>query len=503
MLEKNPFEIPYSLETLQDVVEAMNNNFLHIGKDGYTDMLFLAKKVAEQKIPFEKPSVLQKARAVTKDFYVLKEEKIRQYNITYSEVAGLDVIDKFNLIEKRIPWAGAIAKHDNFFTYLKSFPKDIKDICQADHPTSPLTAFNFNTSLSKLIRQELLSFVLRKQTNHFTPNELKQLLVAYVFFEPGNNDILQALRMSNGLEQHLYQNALAELLFSRISKFMDRFIAVDTSMVKEKLFTKIASLNLSARQKMNLYGYFKSNIKELDINPTLDKINSIIKNTSIPDEAKKKLHHYIMSLKHNIEAVHSLYKEWFLTKELVIMQKLHIPRNVIKAKTTYTDNIISTYANVATLRFFPTKDFLDLCRWKASADCTKEGKLSEKQLLTSYFFNVRIFDSEWIGNIYMLDFIKECGALVVDRIQIPRDIKAIFINFFQYLKEVLEEMFVDANFKYILLPLKISNNETIQRVFNSYRKKLPRKEIPVPKWYAAYFESLDQGTSFYILSQKG
>ncbi len=64
---------------------------------------------------------------------------------------------------------------------------------------------------------------------------------------------------------------------------------LDTHKIKEKLFAKIASFDLSTRQKMNLYGYFKSGRDAQKLFPVLDKMIAVSKNTSIEEESKKGL----------------------------------------------------------------------------------------------------------------------------------------------------------------------------------------------------------------------
>ena len=54
----------------------------------------------------------------------------------------------------------------------------------------------------------------------------------------------------------------------------------------------------------------------------------------------------------------------------------------------------------------------------------------------------------------MLDFCEEYNSLLIDRVQIPRALKATYQQFFDYLKEVLIEMFEDVCYQYILLPLR-------------------------------------------------
>jgi hypothetical protein len=60
----------------------------------------------------------------------------------------------------------------------------------------------------------------------------------------------------------------------------------------------------------------------------------------------------------------------------------------------------------------------------------------------------------------------------------------------EHLRDALAEMFADVDYRYLLVPLRISNHEAVQRVFNQYRKKLPPKEFHFQTPYAEHFESL-------------
>jgi len=57
-------------------------------------------------------------------------------------------------------------------------------------------------------------------------------------------------------------------------------------------------------------------------------------------------------------------------------------------------------------------------------------------------------------------------------------------------------------YKYIAVPLAISNNEYLQKVFNSYRKGLNSVMLFFPTPRRIYFGSLQQDQKYYILVRK-
>jgi len=223
----------------------------------------------------------------------------------------------------------------------------------------------------------------------------------------------------------------------------------------------------------------------------------------LAEATRQRLHHYLLALRRSLTRAPALYQELFLpSRELQQMRALHVPGRVLKASVTYADKILRTRTKQEELHFYPTKDYLDLCRGQFSGDCVNGG-LSEQQLATPNFFNVRVFSAgHWIGNIYLLDFTEEQGALLIDRVQIRREMKVPYLEVFAQLTQALRELFEAVPYTYILAPLSISNHATIQKAFNTYRKKLPTRRVDLASTHARYFESLQAGSTYHILCQK-
>ena len=236
-------------------------------------------------------------------------------------------------------------------------------------------------------------------------------------------------------------------------------------------------------------------------------------------------------MKKNMERAPSVYRTLFLSPELETCRKLYKPTRMLvitetkeenpsqklkasrklnqsatvpvvtkKKKETLKEKTDPQFTRVKTLDFYATKDLFDLVKAKFSKDCT-DTYLGERQLMTDRFFNIRIFRKQkWVGNIYMLDFCDQHASLIVDRIQMPRERKALYHRFFEDLKEVLIEMFKDVHYGYILMPVKISNHGTIQKIYNQYRKKLTKKEMLIsPRM--DQFESI-AGNTFYVFHKR-
>jgi len=497
MEKKTCFDIPYKIETEEDIAAAMEQNFLHLGND-YGCMLALARRARLQK----PPALLRAKPSAEKIFYMLREEKIKESRVSFEEIAGIDLIEGFHLIEAALPDMKPVVCHETLFSYLEGVPERVKKHLRRDG-RDKVNGFEKISALRQFLRHEILSFARTKRHKNLSLPEVKELMCACALFLPENEDVLYALRHTKqNAAGALYQNNLAELLFCRLPAFFQQIVQVDPKIIRRRLFEKLARLDLSSRQRINLHACFKATTGQEELRPVLDRLDRVAKKTVSP-ELYKKISSYIMSQKHSIALVPRVCSEWFMSRNLEVMQRMYVPGLKMKRNVTYRDVVLRAWCEVEALRLFPVKDFLDLCKYKISSDCTHQKELGEPQLLCPNFFNIRVFGSAgWIGNIYMLDFADESGVLVVDRIQIPRDIKAEYVDFFTFLREALAELFADADYRDIVLPLRVSNHSSVQKLFNKYRKRLAVKKLNMPSSYSRHFESLRHSWGYYVLCSK-
>jgi hypothetical protein len=494
------FGIPYRLESPEAISEAIRANLLDIGSQ-YVKMYSLAKKVGTLDLP---PALRLARERVEAAFYRVDEKKIQQCDIDYHEIANLQLIDNFFRVEEKVSCAASLAEHDDFFSALRSLPEEIQRVVRIEPCGGPLKAYESIQAIRKFLQMEILTFIRTKRMKRIGMEELKRLLIAYTIFLPGNEDVLQGLRTSasRGTNSALFQNAIAELLFCRLPRLIDGLTRVEPKIIRQKFLSKVAKLDLTVNQKTNLYGYFNPNISQDDLLPILSKLDAVVRQIPIPDEKRQKLCGYIMSFTNDIISVQRLYGRWFLSPELKRLRKLYTPKNVMQYRINVMENIVRKYIHSTQLEFYPTKDWMDLCKGKMSSDCSGH-LLGQRHLLTPAFFNIRIFrHSDWIGNIYMLDFTEESGCLLVDRIQIPRGIKAEYVLFFDSLRIAFEELFEKTGYESILLPLRISNHASIQKVFNNYKENLAKSKIRFRLADKHLFESLRQREKYYILCSR-
>jgi len=502
MVGVKALEIPYRLEKLEDVLAAQRVDLLGLGAT--YEMLL---RVARHAQFTEPPALLQARREVRKEFYRVKEETVRESRVRYEEIANLAPIRDVHWIEASLPWAREIAGQADFGALLQDFPARVREACRVDPPArSPLAVYEASLAIRREIRQELLAQVKTGRPKALTLDQLRRLMVGYCLFMAQNEDVRQALRPANGRgpAQALAQHALAELLFCRLPEALALFLAREPAAIRQKLFAKLGTLDLTGRQRANLYGYFPPNVPQAGLLPTLETLDSVAQRMHLAETTRQRLHDYLLALRRSLARAPTLYQELFLpTRELQQMRTLHVPGRVLKASVTYAEKILRTRTKQEELHFYPTKDYLDLCRGQFSGDCVSGG-LSEQQLATPNFFNVRVFSADqWIGNIYLLDFTAEQGVLLIDRIQIRRELKVPYLEVFDQLTQALRELFEAVPYTSILVPLSVSNHAAIQKAFHAYRKKLPTQTLNLPSRLARCFESLQAGSNYHVLCRKG
>lgn len=271
--------------------------------------------------------------------------------------------------------------------------------------------------------------------------------------------------------------------------------------LRRKVLARIARLDITTRQRMTLFGYCQKVSNPQQLTDALGKMKQISARMSLTPETKRSLGDYLDSLKKHIANVSQVYREWFLDRDLEIIRKLHAPSRWLKV-TRYADKLVKRCTHIAILELYPAKDYLDICKGVVSGDCVNEV-LGENHLREPRYFSVRVFmDRKWIGNIYMLDFTDTRGILLVDRIQIPRNLRVLYHRFFDHLRDAFEELFTDVPYESIIMPLTISNHKSLQNVFNGYRKKLPAVTLDFRDTVAKTFESTQRRQRYYVLASK-
>ena len=491
--------IPYRLETKEDILRAQKENLLKLGEE------YEVIRAVQRRLSIEKPPALEAAREVHKDFYRIKDEKREEVKVEHLERSGIGRVESFHRVELALPWVTDLARCRDFLDFLQEFPPEVRALVHAT-PRPATMAGELETVLAsqKLIKDEALAISRTGRPRHMTREDLRRLIAGRALFEPGSRNLLDSLRSSlddRPDAANIYQHMCCELLFHRIPALVSLLARIDPKLLRQKFLSRIAKIGVTPQQKMALYAYIPHDVTERSLFPAMEKVSAMARKILKPEQADL-IDDHITGARHQAGAVKGLYDSLFLSPELRQMRRLYQPLEPGKVKRTVSERIVATHTHLATLSFYPTKDYMDVSKARFSGDCTGLD-LSEKQLGARQFFNIRVFQKEkWIGNIYMLDFTMEQKALVVDRIQIPRDFNAEYLHFFRHLMEIFQEMFSSVEYRDILLPLRISNHGAIQTSWNAYRKPLKRREVNIDMGASAYFESVDGARGkgrFYVL----
>lgn len=495
-----PFDIPYRLETEEDIMRARQENLLQL-EDEYLSML-----VFQRRNPLTRPRALRLARPVVKDFFQVREEKQREIRLEIIEQAGLHLGKGFHRVESALPGIVDAARSRDFLAVLDAFPEAVRAACWRNCDQGTQTGrLGAVLASQKMVRDEALAIARTGRTRHMTREDLRRLIAARALFEPKNEDILTGLQEARGARPDaaaLYQQCCSELLFCRIPSLLSLLARLDPRHMRRKFLARIAKLGLAPREKMALYAYVPQDLPENETFSAMEKAAAFSRKVLGAEKADP-IDDCIIGLKHQAGAITGLYDHLFLSPELRQLRKLHQPGAVKPGQSFCAGEAFRSPAHRAALAFHPTKDYLDLCKARFAGDCTGEN-LSGDQLLCRDFLNIRIFQrTEWIGCIYVLDLTEEHGALLVDRIQIRRQFDGLYLDFFSRLKEVFQEMFSSVEYREILLPLTISNHNEIQKAWNRHRKTLRKsaKKITAPAG-EMYFESLQgwrRSKVFYVL----
>jgi hypothetical protein len=334
-MNNHPLEIPYRLETTEDITKAMQGNLL--GITDYKRLLHFAKEKTIQQ-----PHALIKAKKkVTKDFSIVDEEKIRDVKINFSEVANLPLIAQYPLVVESIPWIDDIICHQNIFPFFHSFPLEIRKCFLLEHhPDSPSSMFSAVLAIRKVLKNDLIVYVKAQKPSTLSLVQFKKSLVALTVFDSSNEDVLLALKTEKTDENiSLHQNAMAEILFARLPKTIQGLLTRNLNNLVHRLSLKMSHLNLSSRHIMNLMGYVnKKNMTSDDLYKALNRIDGVTLKISIPQESKNKLHNYIESMKKNMDRAPLVYRTLFLSPELETYQKLYRPTKLMKLEETVTED---------------------------------------------------------------------------------------------------------------------------------------------------------------------
>jgi hypothetical protein len=504
--KNNPLRIPHRLETASDITLAQHHNVLGLGKETYQRLLHVRKN----KRVIYKPAALRKARPVSKDFFVLKEKKITLQHESYKQSEGLSSISHDALIKEQIPCLKELIDHEYLDVYMDRASNKMGS--KGIHGRA--YTLMRHRKLREIIRDELRSLVQCNRTKALPREELKRLIVALTLHDNRNKDALQAVKMARATDDNiLLENALAEVLFKRIPDYIKSLFVDDpkiTVVMRQRLLSRISKLSVSANLKIALFHMVPRiyTRNKADFIAMLNRMLSFIERVGVINEtSKRSFRSFIDNTIGELKRLESMYTKMFLSsKELENCYFLYVPnKKLVTCSLTHSERIIQEHCSRQSLSMYPSKDYLDLEKYRWSRDCTSDSR-GLNHLLTPQYFSIRLFknNQEYCGNIYMLQLEYDSRHyLLIDRIQ-TSTFDTRYVMFYQILRDAFLVMFEKFPFHEILLPnTDISNNKSLNQIYHSTKKSFPKKQMyfKFPVSMRSHFESLRMDT-FHVLCAK-
>ena len=504
-------ELPYRLETLDDIREAMRINVFGLEDRHFRSALRLARGVR-----LEKPKALLQAKPVTtRDIISItvsrERKKIVDRVLAEENLLSLPLSGQVRLVEGSIPWVKELVLHQNLLSSLSNtIPNGGRLFALPSGDVTPLKIYETALTIRRVLRRELLHIVRTGNSKALSREDLKKAIAACVLYDPANEDLLEAFQIALAEQrQNLFENALMEKLFVRIPRLVDALTSIPPGLVRRKFVAKVESLGLRAAHRTQLCGYFPREVRREQLREILSRIDAVRGRMTLSEDHKKRLQDYIRALHRTIHRGSVIYRELFLNRDLEKAMAIHKSVPLVRYVVSYDERIIRSCSRPITLSFYPTKDLLDIFKGIVSRDCL-DPSMSKLQLLYPGHFNIRIIrvgdgqPERWIGNIYMLDLTRDhySKCMLVDRVQLPRDLKDGYHDFFTHLRHIFAELFENVEYDLLLAPASISNNAGLQNLWNQYSKKLLKKEVSFQSAGKAFFESLNGQTTYRVLLRK-
>lgn len=146
------------------------------------------------------------------------------------------------------------------------------------------------------------------------------------------------------------------------------------------------------------------------------------------------------------------------------------------------------------------KDYGELLKGFFPRDCSTRNSLAVEHFETPNFLNYRIFHEEnWIGNMYILNFLERDRTILIDRIQVDKYRYHVPDNFFRQMIVPLIKAFSECLDCRLLAPLRISDDPRIQAYYELYLQEEQVETIYYPLVLGEYIFESQKCKRFYIL----
>jgi hypothetical protein len=321
--------------------------------------------------------------------------------------------------------------------------------------------------------------------------EIRHAIMLYTALEAENSDIRQTLADAGSPEDIPAQNALAELVFSRVPRFLQSLSWLDITKICSAAKFKLQAMALSGKAKIAVTHEINSlSTMEQFAEFAEKKLPALLDAMRADPKTVKKACDLLSSYRHEAERLPELYKAWFMPKNLEVHFVRYRPRKLGIATTKYEKQVHSVTRQHA-LRLYPKKDLLEYVKGKISGDCSRSDDLAAKHIQTPEFFNLRVVSNErWSGNIYCLDLSGTHQCCIIDKVQVPGMFeKKEWNNFFSNVTQRLAN--ACGSVKLLLPDSDISNENAVCEAFNKYTKSLKVRFYEPNRFKCSRFKSFE------------
>jgi len=477
-----PFE---SCKSLNDIISNMDKLVDRFGKEPVAGLLEYAKYAELNRTRLIKPPLISKLPSCIS----ISLDSIRRVTVEvpcdrFTAATGFVPVDGFSDIRRMLD-----------FDELPRLLHNLADLHPwIEHFTGkPCKTGMYGQYFYRRIKREAYLYMKSGKTG-LPLAEIRRAVALYAGLQQENDDIRRTLTAAASPEEIPVQNALAELVFSRIPRLLQSVAYLDISKICETAKFKIQALDLNPAAKIAVTHQINS-VSSLDQIDELarEKLPELLGKLRTDPRLIRKATDLLSSYTHEADRLSCLYEAWFLPEGMRQYFTRYRPKKLGLTITKCSQEVHSVPEHHS-LQLYPAKDLLEYLKGEISHDCTTGDELARQHLETPEFFNLRVvWHDMWAGNIYCLDFSETHQCCIIDKVQVPRVFRKEWNGFFQ---EVILKLAESCGKVKLLLPENISNQETVYEAFAEYKKSLPAY-----LYEPNHFKNIDRFASFESVSR--
>ncbi|MDZ7271400.1 MAG: hypothetical protein ONB17_07275 [candidate division KSB1 bacterium] len=502
-------EPPYRLTTIEQIRAAIKTpppgfTRTHMGR---------VQRLASQVRLQSPPALSVLPQTITLRLYQFRTQLVRVSHMDIRTSAELSLERDPALFAPYMPFVQRIARESDLVSFLSNL--------LADEADGGLLPGRVRDQLREQLTQARYHLVVRTMANHLRSlckallksgagdreqvRKFRFLLLAHTLFAVGNDDVLNLIRkgLEEGPNSVTLHNGMAELLFRRVPIMLYKRVLRPQAPI-ESFVRRLEHMRLTVYQRNALTTMVRAAADQETWARRLRAAERAARTFQIPEDEQVRLLGMLGNLQVELTRAHQLFEEVVLEQPLRPLCAAYRQHPLaLGVKVHFTVQMRRFLCTAERLVLYPTKDYMDLLKGRFSSDCTSEAKLALAHLSEPRFFNMRIFrNQEWIGNFYCLDLGDVAKAIVIDRIQIPRTVPAVYHQFFPVLSRAFERVLRKTPYRYVMIAPDVSNHLHVRRLLAAYiRSRRPKSlELTDLPGLRRSFESFSgERPRFYVL----